>query len=93
MIRIGSLFSGGGGLDLAVLDVLAAEVVWHCEHEPPSKKAPRVDWLMGWSAGWTDVPGVSANDRLRIGGNGVVRQQGAAALRFLLDVLGGRSAA
>jgi len=35
-LKIGSLFSGYGGLDLAVMDVLDAEVVWHCEWD----KAP-----------------------------------------------------
>jgi DNA (cytosine-5)-methyltransferase 1 len=37
-LKIGSLFSGYGGLDLAVSNVLDAEVVWHCEWEDaPSK--------------------------------------------------------
>ena len=37
-LKIGSLFSGYGGLDLAVMDMLDAEVVWHCEWEKaPSK--------------------------------------------------------
>jgi DNA (cytosine-5)-methyltransferase 1 len=37
-MKIGSLFSGYGGLDLAVSKVLGAEVVWHCEWEDaPSK--------------------------------------------------------
>jgi DNA (cytosine-5)-methyltransferase 1 len=37
-MKIGSLFSGYGGLDLAVTNVLDAEVVWHCEWEDaPSK--------------------------------------------------------
>lgn len=37
-MKIGSLFSGYGGLDLAVQDVLGAEVAWHCEWEDaPSK--------------------------------------------------------
>lgn len=36
--KIGSLFSGYGGLDLAVANVLDAEVVWHCEWDAaPSK--------------------------------------------------------
>lgn len=36
--KIGSLFSGYGGLDLAVSKVLGAEVAWHCEWEDaPSK--------------------------------------------------------
>jgi DNA (cytosine-5)-methyltransferase 1 len=37
-LRLGSLFSGYGGLDLAVMNVLDAEVVWHCEwDDAPSK--------------------------------------------------------
>ena len=37
-LKIGSLFSGYGGLDLAVMKVLDAEVVWHCEwDDAPSK--------------------------------------------------------
>jgi len=37
-LRVGSLFSGYGGLDLAVLDLLDAEMAWHCEwEEAPSK--------------------------------------------------------
>jgi DNA (cytosine-5)-methyltransferase 1 len=49
------------------------------------------EWLMGFPAGWiTDVPGVTWNEVLRACGNGVVWQQGAAALRFLLDM--GRAA-
>jgi DNA (cytosine-5)-methyltransferase 1 len=36
--KIGSLFSGYGGLDLAVMDVIDSEVVWHCEwDDAPSK--------------------------------------------------------
>lgn len=37
-LKIGSLFSGYGGLDLAVSKVFDAEVAWHCEWEDaPSK--------------------------------------------------------
>lgn len=37
-LTIGSLFSGYGGLDLAVAEVLNAEVAWHCEwDDAPSK--------------------------------------------------------
>ena len=37
-MKIGSLFSGYGGLDIAVSNVTGAEVVWHCEWEDaPSK--------------------------------------------------------
>lgn len=34
--KIGSLFSGYGGLELGIMQVLDAEVVWHCEFD----KAP-----------------------------------------------------
>ena len=38
MLKIGSLFSGYGGLDLAVMKTLDAKVVWHTEWEDaPSK--------------------------------------------------------
>lgn len=37
-LKIGSLFSGYGGLDLAVTAVTGGEVVWHCEwDDAPSK--------------------------------------------------------
>lgn len=32
-LKIGSLFSGYGGLDLGVMSVLGGKVVWHCEWE------------------------------------------------------------
>ncbi|MFF1444086.1 DNA cytosine methyltransferase [Streptomyces sp. NPDC058295] len=35
--RIGSLFSGTGALDLAVMDVFGGQVVWHSQYEPPDK--------------------------------------------------------
>jgi DNA (cytosine-5)-methyltransferase 1 len=49
--------------------------------------SPRfVEWLMGLPAGHvTGVPGLSRNQQLRLLGNGVVPQQGAAALALLLD--------
>jgi DNA (cytosine-5)-methyltransferase 1 len=37
-LRVGSLFSGYGGLDLAVMNVLNAEVVWHCEWDDAPAK-------------------------------------------------------
>lgn len=42
-------------------------------------------WLMGLPDGYiTDVPGLSINEQLRLIGNGVVPQQAAHALRWLL---------
>jgi DNA (cytosine-5)-methyltransferase 1 len=56
--KIGSLFSGYGGLDIAASKVLDAEVVWHCEWEdapstildanfpgvPNYRDVSKVDW-------------------------------------------------
>lgn len=43
-MRIGSLFSGYGGLDLAVHEVLGAETVWHCEWESAPSKILAHHW-------------------------------------------------
>ena len=50
--------------------------------------SPRfVEWMMGLPDGWvTGVPGVTRNHALKALGNGVVPQQAAAALTYLLDV-------
>lgn len=37
-MRIGSLCSGAGGLDMAVERVFGAETVWHCEYNPAASK-------------------------------------------------------
>lgn len=37
-LRIGSLFTGTGALDLAVMDAFDADVLWHSQYEPPDKK-------------------------------------------------------
>lgn len=36
-IRIGSLCSGYGGLDMAVMDVLGGSMAWHCQYDPEDK--------------------------------------------------------
>jgi DNA (cytosine-5)-methyltransferase 1 len=47
-----------------------------------------VEWMMGLPDGHvTAVPGLSRNDMLRLLGNGVVPQQAAAALDWLLPRL------
>ena len=57
-LKIGSLFSGYGGLDIAVSNVTGGEVAWHCEWEdapsavlahhwpdvPNYKDVSKVDW-------------------------------------------------
>lgn len=42
--RIGSLFSGYGGLDLGVMDALGGEVVWHCETDPAARRVLEHRW-------------------------------------------------
>lgn len=42
--RIGSLFSGYGGLDLAVEQVFGARTAWHCEIEPAPSKVLAAHW-------------------------------------------------
>ncbi|WP_230423213.1 hypothetical protein [Prauserella cavernicola] len=43
--------------------------------------------MMGIPGHITAVPGLSRADRLRLAGNGVIPQQAAAALRYLLPRL------
>jgi DNA (cytosine-5)-methyltransferase 1 len=51
--------------------------------------SPRfVEWMQGCEPGWvTDVPGLTRNDQLKALGNGVVRQQAAAAIRYITQPL------
>lgn len=44
MLRIGSLFSGVGGLDMAVEAFFGAKTVWHCEVDPEPSKVLEVRW-------------------------------------------------
>lgn len=44
MTTIGSLFSGIGGLDLAVESFFNAETVWHCEFDPEPSKVLAARW-------------------------------------------------
>lgn len=37
-MRIGSLFSGAGGLDMAVQAVFGGEIAWHCENDSAASK-------------------------------------------------------
>lgn len=43
-LKIGSLFSGVGGLDLAVESFFDAETAWHCEWEPEPSKVLAARW-------------------------------------------------
>jgi len=43
-MRIGSLFSGAGGLDLAVEKVFGGRTVWHCEIDPAASKVLAHHW-------------------------------------------------
>lgn len=43
-LKVGSLFSGVGGLDVAVEQFFDAETVWHCEIEPEPSKVLAARW-------------------------------------------------
>ena len=44
-MRIGSLFSGYGGLDLAALELFpGSEIAWHCEYDPAPSKILEHHW-------------------------------------------------
>jgi DNA (cytosine-5)-methyltransferase 1 len=46
-----------------------------------------VEWMMGLPDGWVcDTPGLTRTQQLRLLGNGVVPQQAAAAIRWLLQI-------
>lgn len=49
-MRIGSLFSGAGGLDMAVEAVFGGRVVWHCEQDAAASKV--------LATRWSDVPNI-----------------------------------
>lgn len=53
-----------------------------------NRLSPRfVEWMMGLPDGWvTDTPGVTRNEALSLGGDGVVPQQCAAAVSHLIAV-------
>lgn len=52
------------------------------------------EWMMGVPDGWiTDTPGITRSEALKACGNGVVRQQAAAAIRWALPILTGERAA
>jgi DNA (cytosine-5)-methyltransferase 1 len=98
LVAVGRDTDGCGSEDVAWGDYEPAVRRWErrlgrtapAPTEPGSKGQPRlspvfVEWLMGLPAGWvTDVPGLSRNDQLKALGNGVVPQQAAAAVRFML---------
>ncbi|MGX1912433.1 DNA cytosine methyltransferase [Streptomyces phaeochromogenes] len=52
-LRVGSLCSGYGGLDMAVCDVLGASVAWHCQYDPDDKHQYAARIL---AHHWPDVP-------------------------------------
>ena len=43
-VTVGSLFSGVGGLDLAVEEFFGARTVWHCEYDKEPSKVLAARW-------------------------------------------------
>lgn len=74
--------------------ILGRDAPWATEPSLRSKKgrlSPRfVEWMMGWAEGWVTSLKLSRNEQLKILGNGVVPQQAAEAVRFLLAEPGHR---
>ncbi|MFC8925251.1 DNA cytosine methyltransferase [Streptomyces albidoflavus] len=52
-LRIGSLCSGYGGLDMALMDLLGATVAWHCQYDPDDKHQHAARIL---AHHWPEVP-------------------------------------
>ncbi|MEZ7005637.1 DNA cytosine methyltransferase [Streptomyces sp. AD55] len=76
-LRIGSLFTGTGALDLAVMDVYDAEVIWHSQYEPPDKngKEDKNQYAAKILARhWPDVPNLG--DITKIDWQGVLDEHG-----------------
>lgn len=58
-LKVGGMFAGYGGLEMALHDVFGAEPAWFCEFEPPKepgKKPPRQAASMILAHHWPDVP-------------------------------------
>lgn len=80
-MRIGSLCSGAGGLDLAVEQVFGAKTAWHCEIDPAASKVLAHRWPgvpnfgdlteVNWNAlrfHINDIDGVSLKPDILTGG-------------------------
>ena len=82
-LRIGSLFSGVGGLDLAVEEVFEAETIWQVEFNPDAATV----LTKRFNPSRRKVEGtVSRTAAMKMIGNGVCTQQAVVALRALLDI-------
>jgi DNA (cytosine-5)-methyltransferase 1 len=60
-LRVGSLFSGYGGLDLAVEDTFDARTVWHCENDPAASRVLAARW-----PGVPNLGDITAVDWMRV---------------------------
>ncbi|RKN61896.1 DNA cytosine methyltransferase [Streptomyces klenkii] len=75
-LRIGSLFSGTGALDLAVQAVYGGRVVWHSQYEPPDKHGREQEQHAAaiLARHWPGVPNLG--DITRIDWRAVVEERG-----------------
>lgn len=63
MTTIGSLFSGAGGLDLAVSQYFNADVAWHCENDTAASQV--------LAAHWPDTPNLGDITQVNWGGGAI----------------------
>ena len=81
-MKIGSLFSGVGGLDMGVMEALGGTVAWHAEFKDAPSRILAHHWPDVPNLG--DVTAVDWSQALKALGNGVVPQQAAHAIRRIL---------
>jgi DNA (cytosine-5)-methyltransferase 1 len=61
-LRIGSLFSGYGGLDMGVQAVLGGEIAWHCQYDPEDRYQYAARIL---AHHWPEVPNLGDITRVK----------------------------
>jgi DNA (cytosine-5)-methyltransferase 1 len=77
-MKIGSLCSGYGGLDMAVEAFYKAETAWMCDIDKYASIVIKERW--GLPVGWVTDLEISRSQQLKLLGNGVVPQQAYYAI-------------
>jgi DNA (cytosine-5)-methyltransferase 1 len=83
-VKIGSLCSGYGGLDMAVEAYFDAQTVWMCDNDKYASIVIKERW--GLPVGWVTDLDISRSQQLKLLGNGVVPQQAYKAIEHLMAI-------